>query len=159
MFYICTIINKAMKQIKFIFLILAFLSFTKLAISQQDKIEITHIGMLCRDNHICYDGGMGTLELVIEKCKVRNNKIKLKGHLINHETKEKVYFYNIYLAGKELYDYRLAVKDTLMFSRENHSEEKLLNSFSISTKLRPNEALYFKYVGYGMLKIVIKDNL
>ncbi len=148
-----------MKQIKYILLILSFFSFAKLSISQQDKIEITHIGMLCKDNHICYDGGMGTLELVIEKCKVRNNRIKIKGYVIDHSTKEKIYFYSMYIAAKELYYSRLAVKDTLNMYRVNHSEEKQLNSFSISTKLRPHEALYFEYVGYGMLKIVIKDNL
>ncbi len=146
-----------MKQLKLILLFLAFIVLTKLSISQQDKIIINHIGLLGDSNHYFLDGGMGHLELIIEKCKVKKNKIILKGKLVGKYSREDIYFYNVYLAENNELDYRLNIKDTLIRSMANQRIKKLSNSFSISTKLKPTEGIYFEITGYGMIEVKIKE--
>ena len=147
-----------MKYIKLILILLAFIFTSKLSIGQQDKVIIKNIGLLGNNNIMFFDGGMAHLELVIEKCKVRKNKLRLKGKLICKSSQQDIYFYNVYLADYIEADYKLNIKDTLVKSLENKRIKKLSSKFSISTTLKPTEAIYFELMGFGMLEVKIKED-
>lgn len=128
-----------MKKLKYILIFLPLILFTNFDISQNDNIIIRQIGMLGENNRYFLDGGMGYLNLKIEKCKIKRNRIKLTGQLIDERTNEEIYFFNVYKAENNEKDLTISINDTLIKSDENQLIRKLSNKFSISTKLKPSE--------------------
>lgn len=142
-------------QYLLLFLILSSISI--LSFSQSDSISVRSRGILYSDGFLEYDGGMGNLNIVDVKYRIRGNKLKLKAKLVDKISNEDIPYYNIYVGVLDTLPNRLYISDTLMnFVSPDEYED--IKPFKFKAELTDEQNIYISTVGYGVLEIsIVKD--